>query len=220
MLPLAGSFGVMVLFALFTALVFWLSAKQTRGAAEQLRRLSERLHLQLQETPKIMGIWQDLPEVRGVRRNKHVRIYKFTTRAGKSSIEWAAVLAQPATPSNLVFKLTPQGLGTKLSALFGAKEIEVGDPEFDRRWFIETNAPDYFRAALLPELRGRLLAIMKAGGTGTYEMTGEGVRYCEKGSFRDRKRAERFVEIVEAVCDLVDVSEVYDRTVNHAQARG
>jgi hypothetical protein len=87
----------------------------------------------------------------------------------------------------------------------------VGDVAFDRRWFIETNAPDFLRAALLPELRTRFDRISQRSRSGSFETVDGAVRYAEVGGFDSVERCERFAEAVEAVCDLADVAEVFGR---------
>ena len=208
---MAGMIGfgvVVVLFAGSLGLALAFGARQIRRSRQHLEALAAQTGLGLQELPKQLGFRQ-VPEVQGVSRGKAVRVYAYHTGSGKSRTDWAAVAATPARPSALTFRIAPQGFGTKVAALFGAREIEVGDPAFDRHWFIQTNAPDYLRAALIPELRAKLAQIVAQGGDGTCETTEGTIRYAERGWFSDRRRAERYAAVLEAVCDLADIAEVY-----------
>lgn len=201
--------GLLLFFGLFVGGGIWLGLRQVARAGEQLRRLGERVGLALEEKPKAFGVFAQVPELRGTRRGKTVRVFSYTTGSGKSRTHWAAATAKPSAPTGLTFRLSPQGFGSRILSLFGAKEIQVGDPEFDARWFIQTNSPDFFRAALIPELRAKLDAVARRGGNGTYETVNGEIRYAERGWFTDRVRGERFADVLDAVCDLADVAEVH-----------
>ena len=100
------------------------------------------------------------------------------------------------TLGNLTFELQPQGLGTRLAELFGAKESTVGDAAFDAAWFIRTNAPETFGALLLSEIRTRFLALHNAGGKGTVELADGWLRYAEEGHFGQEKSVARLEQIL------------------------
>lgn len=188
--------------AFFAVILRW-AAISSRKAMENVRHLAARLRLTVAVNKPKLGFYR-APEATGTIRGKRVRLYNYTTGSGKSKTTWSAVAVTPATHGGLTFTLSHQGLGTKLQSLFGAKEIEVGDAGFDRTWFIQTNAPEFFAAALLPEVRQKL-----QGAKGTWKLA-EGVMvYAEKGSFGDPARCARFPAVVDAACDLADIAEVY-----------
>jgi hypothetical protein len=96
--------------------------------------------------------------------------------------------------------------------LFGAKEIQVGDEGFDRTWFIQTNQPEFFRAALLPELRAKINALIHDLGTQArgmeFKLEGAAVRYAEMGTFADGDSCQRCQRAADIVGDLADLAEV------------
>jgi hypothetical protein len=201
--------GMLLLFGFIAGTGIWLGMRRVARAGEQLRRLGERTGLTFEQKPKTLGVFAQTPELHGTRRGKYLRVYAYTTGSGKSRAHWTAVAARLGTSSALTFRLSREGLGSRILSVFGAKEIQVGDAEFDRRWFVQTNAPDFFRAALLPELRTKLDAISRRGGDGIYETVNDTIRYSERGWFADQARCERFVDVIDAVCDLADVAEVH-----------
>ncbi len=99
-----------------------------------------------------------------------------------------------------------KGLGTKLQELFGAREIVVGVPEFDAAWFVQTNAPDFLRPALLPELLEKFREFR-----GAFKLEKGQVTYVEMGQFDSEERCRRFESAVSLACDLADIAEVYAR---------
>ena len=152
--------------------------------------------------------WLSRPSVAGTLRGRTVQIFNYVTGGGKSSTTWSAVKAELSAPGLLTVALKRQGFATKVAELFGAHEITVDDAEFDRAWFVQTNQPEFLRAALIPELRAKLMAVLRAGMSGEFQLKGREVKYAETGTFADLKRAERFALVAEIVCDLAEVGEV------------
>ena len=190
--------------ALVVPLVIWGIVATQRRTTENLRKLADRLRLTFHPAEG----WTGSPRVSGMLRGKPVDVFTYSTGSGKTRKTWAAIAIQPAGAAGLTFALRKQGLGTKISELFGAREITVGDPAFDAAWFIQTNRPDFLRPALLPELREKLMAARRAGAQGGFEFNGGAIKYAELGSFYQTERIERFVALADIVGDLADIAEV------------
>jgi hypothetical protein len=206
---LAGGIGVS-----FVLLLVGLGAKASKRAFERVSRLADELGLVMEPARITLGLFHSSPRARGERRGKHVEIYNYTTGSGKSRTTWSALSARPRADGGLTFKVTRQGFGSKVASLFGAREIQVGDPEFDAAWFIETNRPEFFAAALLPELRAKLQGAAR-GSRGSYKLEHGKVVYSEVGGFFDESRCQRFAVIADVVCDLADVAEVHAANPGH-----
>jgi hypothetical protein len=194
----------LVVFAVVIPLIIWGSITARRRTAENLQKLAGRLGLEFQPAAG----WTGSPRVSGNLRGKPVEVFTYSTGSGKTRKTWAAISVQPAGGGGLTFTLQKQGFGTKISELFGAREITVGDPEFDAAWFIQTNQPEYFRAALLPEIREKLMAVRRVGARGKFECNGGLMKYAEEGSFYQWQRSERFVALADVAGDLAEVVEV------------
>lgn len=147
------------------------------------------------------------PRITGSLRGKQVELSSYTTGSGKSRKTWAAISVMPTQAVALTFSISRQGFLTKLQTLFGAREITVGDRAFDDRWFIQTNKPDFFQAALLPELRAKIDAAASGGARGEFKLQDGAVRYAEQGGFTD-ERCARYEALLPLLCDLADVAEV------------
>ncbi len=194
----------LLLFPLIGGLLIWAVVAQTRRAAANLQKLAAQLGLDFDAG----GGWLNRPRVAGSLHGRHVRIFNYTTGSGKSSTTWSAITAELSAPSPLTFTLKRQGFSTKIAEFFGAHEITVGDAEFDQAWFVQTNQPDFMRAALIPELRAKLMAVLHAGLAGSFQLKGGEVKYAEIGTFADARRTSRFAALAEVACDLADVAEV------------
>jgi hypothetical protein len=189
------------------ALFSWWAFVQQRHAAANLRELAQRLGLEFFDDKRSVG--DSLVSAMGQHEGRAVTFHTFTTGSGKSRKTWRAVSVRPRTIGSLLFHLRPQGFVTKLQEVFGAEEITVGDAAFDAAWFIETNEPDFLRAALVPEVRAKLMAAhADAGSDGNFQLETAAVRYAEHGTFADPNDCLRFEQLLPLLHELADIAEV------------
>lgn len=193
-------------FLAFVGLALWLGAKASARARELVGQLAGRLGLELEAAQPTLGVFYPSPRANGRIRGKAVALYNYTTGSGKNRTTWSAISVTPAADGGLTFGFGRQGLGTKLQELFGAREIVVGSPEFDAAWFVQTNAPDFLRSALLPELLEKFREFR-----GAFKLERGQVTYVEMGQFDSEERCRRFENAVSLACDLADIAEVYAR---------
>jgi hypothetical protein len=193
---------------IFVVVLLRFAANTAKRTHERVSRLAADLGLAMAPPQVTFGLLHSAPRASGERRGKRLEIYTYTTGSGKSRTTWYALSAQPRADGGLKFKLARQGFGSKVAQLFGTKEIQVGDPEFDRAWFIETNRPEFFAAALLPELRAKLAAATTGGSRVSLKLEQGKVVYAEVGGFFNDDRCRRFLALADVVCDLADIAEV------------
>lgn len=191
------------------AFIAWQSGKASKVVRENAEALAARLGLHMDSAKPVLGRFYPAPRATGVVRGKRMELYTYTTGSGKSRKTWVALAVTPARDGGLTFSLSRQGLGSRVLSLFGAKEIQVGDPGFDERWFIQTNQPDFLRAALLPELRAKLSFLERSSQAGSLKLEKGVVSYVEGGTLYDRARCERFAGVADVVGDFADIAEVY-----------
>jgi hypothetical protein len=106
-------------------------------------------------------------------------------------------------------ELFPENFLTRIATALGLQDIRVGDPAFDQTFIVRSNDPAYAAAALLPEIRARLLAERPLGARGHLAIKDGEVRYAKAGAFNDEARVTRLAGMLEVVCDLAEVAEVY-----------
>ncbi|MCC6414486.1 MAG: hypothetical protein IT582_01045 [Opitutaceae bacterium] len=187
-------------------LLWRIGAAMAQKALDNLRVLAGRLKISVVEKPKKFGVHPP-PEAVGFVRGKQVRLFNYTTGTGKSKTTWSAIAVTPAVASGLSFELLPQGFGSKVLELFGARELQVGDAAFDKKWFVRCNQPAFFAAALLPEIRQKIMG----SAAGRWKLQEGIVTYSELGLFSDAARCERFTALADVACDLADLAEVFAR---------
>jgi hypothetical protein len=211
--PALVPFLVTFLLAAGLGLAVWAAARQGRRTTDNLRELAEQLGLEFVARAPVLGVFYPEARATGQMRGKRVEVFSFSTGSGKSRVWWCAVAAAVPAAGGLTFHLRRQGFGTKVMELFGAREIQMGEPEFDRTWFVQTNQPEFLRAALLPELRGKINTVVhdpgRAARSPEFRLEQAAVRYAEIGSFADAAGCARCRRAAEIVCDLADLAEVF-----------
>jgi hypothetical protein len=199
------AFGIAALVVVATGgLVIWAAMAQKQRTTANLQKLAEQLGLEFVAAPG----WLGRPRVTGTLRGKQADFFTYVTGSGKSSTTWAAMTVQAATAGALTFSLEKRGFVTKIEKLFGAHEAVVDDAAFAKGWFVQTNQPDFMGAALIPELRAKLMAARQAGANGKFELKSGEVKYAEVGDFSVSTRCDRFAALADVMCDLADVAEV------------
>jgi len=193
-------------FLAFFGLIVWLGAKASARARERVLQLAGRLGLELEEAQPVLGLFYPSPRATGRIRGKAVAIYNYTTGSGKSRKTWSALSVTPATEAGLTFSFTRQGFGTKVQEFFGYREITVGQADFDAAWFVQTNAPDFLRPSLVPEVLEKF-----RGLRGAFKLERGEVTYVEAGQFDSDERCRRFEAAAGLACDLADIAEVHAR---------
>ncbi len=210
-----GSALPLLLFFGFTAgiiaLAVTLARKQQRRTRALLTALAGRLGLELKTQPAKFG-FEPTPTAEGPHRGRRVRFFTYTTGSGKSRTTWCAVSAALAGAGAFTLDLQAQNFVGRIAVALGMQDIRIGDPAFDEAFIIKSNDPAYAAAALLPEIRARLLAERQHGATGHLAVKEGEVRYAEVGGFDREDRVNRLASMLEVACDLAEVAEVYAKS--------
>ena len=187
-----------------------LGRRQAKRARENLAALARDLGLRLEEKPPVLGLLQAAPTLRGEAGGRALRVFSFTTGSGKHRQVWQAMALSCANPQALTFQLGAQNFLTSIGAMLGMQDVEVGDPAFDQSFVVKTNAPDYLRAALLPEIRVALVnSWSKRAPSANVKLAGGEIVYSELGSFADPAVVGRMKAVLEPLAALAALPEVY-----------
>ena len=205
---------VPILFAVaflgFVSLAVILGRRQQRVVRELLGALAGRLGLELKRQPAKLG-FEPTPTVEGAHRGRNVRFFSYTTGSGKSRTLWCAVSVTAANTGGYTLDLGPENFLSRIGTALGMQDLPIGDPAFDQAFIIRSSDPAYAAAALLPEIRARLLAARHPAANGHLSVKDGEVRYAETGSFDSEARVNRMAAMLEVACDLAEVAEVYQR---------
>jgi hypothetical protein len=185
-----------------------LAKRQQRKVLENLTGLATRLGLELKRKPAKFG-FEPAPTVEGRYRNRPIRFYNYTTGSGKSRRYWSALSVDIGNDNGLTLELASENFLTRMATALGMQDIAIGDPAFDTAFLIRSNNAAYAAAALLPEIRARLLSKRDQSAVGELTVKGGVVRDAEVGAFDDAARVDRMAGILDVLCDLAEVAEVY-----------
>jgi hypothetical protein len=195
----------------FMGFIIWRGLVQARQTHDNLRRLAEKLGLQVEATESSLGVFLTSPRAQGLVDGRALELYTFSKGSGKSRSTWCALRIRPALARAVEFDLSPQGLGSRVMGWFGVKEITVGQREFDAAFFVRTNEPALLTAALVPDIQAKLLAAQQAGVRGTFKLEKGELTYSEQGTFAADKLCAHFETAAAVLRDLADVAEVVGR---------
>jgi hypothetical protein len=196
------------LFLGFIGLIIVLVRWQQRKTLANLTMLASRLGLELKRQPAKLG-FEPSPTVEGRYRGRPVRFFNYTTGSGKNRRAWSAVSAAVPGAGAFTLELAPENPFTRLVIALGMQDIQLGDPTFDRAFIVRSNDAAAAAAALLPEIRTRLLATFPRLTGGELSVKGGEVRYAEVGGLGDAASVARLADMLEIACDLAEVAEVY-----------
>ena len=179
-----------------------------RNAA--LREMAGRLGLDYHEDPA-PGMFAPTPVVAGMINGRRARVHEFTRGSGKNRTRWVAASVQILGTSGLKFTMRSQGpaIFERIAGAFGYKDIVVGDPQFDAMFAINGSDETYLQAALIPEVRARLVAFWpKASGGRITVGDGEAV-YEQQGSLTSARCRENIEKAFPVLGDMVALAEVH-----------
>jgi len=203
---------VVVCFILIVGVAVLGAVKYAKKAQQNFLALAAQLGLTPVEVVKKIGIAWSNPSAAGEIRGRPARVFNYSTGSGKSRTQWCAFSVVPRETGGLTFQISTQGLGSKILQVFGSREIEVGDPAFDAKWFIQTNQPEFLQAALIPELRDRMTAALSGFGrvrSPSFKLESNTILYSESATFGNEFCCGRIAGLREVMMDLADVAEVF-----------
>ena len=203
-------FGVGALFLAFFSLIIWAAVVQTRKARENLQGLAASLGLAVQEPASKGIVSTGQRRVIGAFRGRAVQIYTYTTGSGKNRSTWCALTVVASVPTGFSLKITGENLFTKAGRMIGFDDVKTGDSAFDERFYVKSAQSDYVRAALIPEVRTRLLEAWKTHRpSGAFTVENGQVKYNELGNFANTKLCQRFPAMLEIACELAEIGEAW-----------
>lgn len=194
----------------FVTFFFVLVKRHAQAVRDKMHALAQNMGLRVVE--RTVAGFTSVEALEGELNGRLVRFWTYSTGSGKSRVTWVAVGVRPRQNGGLEFELSRQGFGSKIAEWFGSKEVKVGDPQFDAAWFIQTNQPDFFAAALVPDIRAKFVNDPKVGRVGTYQLKEGMVRYVQRGQFGNEKIVRQLEVELPVLQDLADVAEVFAST--------
>lgn len=112
----------------------------------------------------------------------------YTVSNGKSSTTYTRVYAPYRSAQSFQFNIFQRNVFTDIGKVFGMEDIEVGYPEFDKKFIIKGNDPRYLRQFFEPDpIRGIL-------------MLQPSMRFMTRDRIDDRLPRKRYPDRVQDLC--------------------
>jgi hypothetical protein len=143
------------------------------------------------------------PELSGEYRQRALRVYTYSVGTAKNRTTYSAVSLAVKNPSNSTLEITPSGtVGSFLGKLVNAQDVEIGEAEFDQRFVIKSNPPD-FASKVLSE-SGVLVGIKEIPGAFRIEVEGPSLTYSKRGVEENTEFLEKMFDTLSALADRVE----------------
>lgn len=94
-------------------------------------------------------------------KNRQIVLDNYTLWSGKYSSEITRVITPIQLKSNFKFEIYREGFIRKIEKLFGAQDIEIGNPNFDKAFIIKSNNEFKIKSILQNKELRKLIEIQK-----------------------------------------------------------
>jgi hypothetical protein len=153
-------------------------------------------------TFKPMGTLSN-PELNGEFRQRPMRVYLYSSGSHDNRQTYTAVTLTLKQPLNSVLEITPAGtLGNFLGKVVKAQDVEIGNPEFDARYVIKSDPPD-FAGKVLSSIAVQT-GIMAIQEMSRIELKGQALEYARRGVAED---PDVLANVFNTLSDLADAIE-------------
>lgn len=179
----------------------------------RLREMAARLGLEYFEKPASVGFLPPTPIVTGDFGGRRAQVHEFTRGSGKNRTYWVAARLQCSGGGSLKLSLRTQGsaLYEKLAGMFGYKDIDVGDRAFDSVFSISGSDEEFIKAALIPEIRARLVAFWPGARGGRIRVEDGEAVYEEMGNLAKERCRANVEKSLPVLADMAAIAEVHGR---------
>ncbi|MDG1914288.1 MAG: hypothetical protein P8I55_06830 [Crocinitomix sp.] len=173
--------------------------KQNKKKIELFQQWGLRLNLHHENKKQLLA---KLNTLSGELDGKPVVIYEHIVGSGKNQVLYTTVTFAP-NPFDFDFKIGKEGFFTKVGKSFGAKDIEFGDEEFDKKFLLKCkDQEDRFRSLMDFRMQGALTNIEKQL-KGNISSTNAGFTYSLVGGFNKQTKLEEFEKVMTFMRDLI-----------------
>jgi len=150
-------------------------------------------------TLKPAGVFAQ-PELSGVFRRRPMRLYTENSVGQGNRTTWTVLGLTVKNPANSTLEITPSGsVGNLFGKMIKAQDVVLGNPEFDKRFVIKSDPPD-FAVRLLANSPVQT-KIMEIPGTFRIHMEGSSLKYSKTNL---EENADFLEKLFNTLSDLAD----------------
>lgn len=140
------------------------------------------------------------PKVKGEFHGVEVLLQIFITGRGRNKSSSTHFDAWTPSPPDLPgLKIYKEGLLAKAGKAIGTQDIEIGDPNFDAKVMIKSDAPTaQLRTYLQPGLKNAILQLIDKHPRAYFDQSG--CHYVGPGYLADQKKLSSMLKLMVACC--------------------
>lgn len=190
--------------ALFVLLIVW-AVKYTKKINARKKamyeQLAQRLGLVHTETKYLMA---KLNNLAGEYRGMKVAIWEKMEGSGKNRTVVTRILIT-APGFDFDFKIGKEHFFTKIGKALGMKDIEFGDPEFDKKFLLKSDNEEKFRRLITPNIQHEIRNLGSDIRSSIRMQKGE-FSYMNYGPLANEKQFKSFEKILDFMLMLAEKS--------------
>jgi hypothetical protein len=184
--------------ALFVGIIFW-AYRSGQTSSNAWADVGTRTGLTLKP-----GSLFSFPELNGEFRQRRIHVYNY--RARKTSLTEICLTVN--NPGNATLRITPSGtLANFFDNLPSVQRVEIGNPEFDARFVVKSNLPE-FAVKVLTDSRVQA-GLMDIPHAFRIELEGPSLKYSKNGL---EDNTEFMIKTFNTLSDLADRLEAFDQS--------
>lgn len=121
------------------------------------------------------------PELSGTFSGHSVRVYTYSSGSGQTRHTYTATAVTVNNPGGASMAIMPSGsLGSLIGRAFKAQDVEIGNQEFDERFVIKSNPPE-FAAKALGSIGAQTGILALTTAFRSIELTGQALTHVQSG---------------------------------------
>ncbi len=192
------------------AFIFYLVRWTAIRADRNCRELAAQLRLEVKRTSRRWLPQFASPFLTGTIQGRSVRIHTYTVSAGRNQETWCETMMYSPNKYDLTLTISTRPLFSGIAQIFTKNVVKTGDETFDKHLWIQTNAPGFMQAALIPEMRTRIAEIWtRQRLKGSLKVEYDKLKYSERGSFSNQKICRHMAASVDLLLDIATLVETY-----------
>jgi cbb3-type cytochrome oxidase subunit 3 len=190
--------GGILFVALFVGIIFW-AYRSGQSSSRAWADVGTRTGLTLKP-----GSLFSFPELNGEFRQRRIHVYNY--RARRTSLTEICLTVN--NPGNATLRITPSGtLANFFDNLPSVQRVEIGNPEFDARFVVKSNLPE-FAVKVLTDSRVQA-GLMDIPHAFRIELEGPSLKYSKNGL---EDNTEFMIKTFNTLSDLADRLEAFDQS--------
>lgn len=196
-------FGVIILtFIVIGGLAYYMMTSQVKKIIIQFTILAKKLGLNIKIPDGKWSTIEIYPSLEGQLNGMPFSFSMYNTNTGIGTTS-CTIFKLTINPSggNKVVQISKEGVMGSIYKASGAKDVQVGDEAFDKKFIVETNNMDFLQKLLQPKTKNMILAQEK-NIVGFLKISEKEIIYDAVDALMTDKRREVWEDLIQLALNL------------------